>query len=430
MYCGKVAASRARGFLTQSYLKRVLVLVLCALSLNFACSAVELPGQTEGDLPEYDFHYKSGLYATIVGFLTVKDVEIKNQKTYKLKIDSFKKKVPVKGIIQRGNAPLVVVLLGVDGKADGALGKLWPAWYSEAGYHVLTFDSTFQSSFIEISGHGVTGNISAEAERVREMIAAFLKQTEVRGKVSKIGIVGMSYGGLEALVLGQMAKEGQLPFKVDAVQAYSPPIRLQKTGEMIDRWYSEDRWQFTLADLANKLAGHRPVDPDAELPFSDSIMRAAIAAVFRLGLVDVIVRNDKQYKLNVLPRGNNYDDTYVKRDYAALMGYSQFMNEVSYPYWKTKLNMNRPSDLTDPVELPTLLTKQPSFSEVIIAGDDPFNTVEDTEALMSNYSGSNLTVLPHGGHLGFVNEKWTRAKLLSLFKNQERAQTSTVEMRN
>src|SRR5207244_3067819 len=137
----------------------------------------------------------------------------KIQKKLSLKVDSFKKKFPVRAIFQRETAPLVVVLLGIDGRADGALGKLWPSWFAEAGCHVLTFDSTFLPSFIEYSGHGVTGNLIAESERVRDIISAFIEQSDAKGKISKIGIVGMSYGGIEALVLGSMAKEGKLPFK-------------------------------------------------------------------------------------------------------------------------------------------------------------------------------------------------------------------------
>ena len=35
----------------------------------------------------------------------------------------------------------------------------------------------------------------AESDRVAEIIQAFLGQPDVQGKVTKIGIVGMSYGG-------------------------------------------------------------------------------------------------------------------------------------------------------------------------------------------------------------------------------------------
>ncbi|HYG75853.1 MAG TPA: hypothetical protein VEK08_12690 [Planctomycetota bacterium] len=396
---------------------------LAFMTLSLAAATAEAkdtvkPAQNspDGDVPPYGFKYSNGLYATIAGFVSIKEPELKNQKKFSLKVPSFKKKLPVRAIIQNESAPLVVVLLGIDGRADGALGKLWPSWFSDAGYHVLTFDSTFLPSFTEISGHGVTGNLLVESERISEVIAAFLNLSEMKGKVSKLGIVGMSYGGIQSLVLGQMAKEGRLPFNVDGIQAYSPPVNIRRTGEVIDRWFSEDRWQYTLVELANKLSGHKPVGPDSTPPFDDSLMRAGIAAVFRLGLVDVIVRNDQIYKLGVLPKGNNFDSDYIKRDYAAIMGYTAFMTEMSYPYWQKKANMQQLSDLTSPVELGTLIEKQPPYSQVIITLDDPLNTADDLAAFQSRAAGRNVLFLPRGGHLGFVNDPWTKAKLMTLFK--------------
>ncbi|HYF51531.1 MAG TPA: alpha/beta fold hydrolase [Planctomycetota bacterium] len=383
-----------------------------------------LTGGESNDLPAYNFPYRNGLYATLAGYLSIKDIELKQQKSFKLKIDGFKTRVPVRAVIQPRPAPLVVVLLGVDGEAKGKLGKLWPSWLAESGCHVLTFDSTFLASFIEISGHGVTGNLVAETERVRDIISAFLNQAEIRGKVTKLGIAGMSYGGIQALLLGQMANEGKLPFKIDAIQSYCPPIRLQKTGELIDKWYREDRWQYTLVGLAEEITGHKPVGPNDPVPFDDSLMRAGIAAVFRLGLVDVIVRNDRAYKMNALPKGNNFDDEYVKRDYAATWGYGRFMRELSYEYWKDRMNYHDIADLTRPIQLENLLQKQPPYSETIIAEDDPFNEASDTSDIISKFRGNGLTVLPHGGHLGFVNDPWTKAKLLSLFKTTGSRQAS------
>jgi predicted alpha/beta-fold hydrolase len=418
-----------------SSLRRALLLALFALSTLIVSAAENAPTpkadltRADSDLPEFKFSYNNGLYATLVGFLSIKEVELKQQKNIKLKLDSFKKKVPVKAIIQSQPAPLVVVLLGVDGVADGKLGKLWPSWFAQAGYHVLTFDSTFLSSFIEISGHGVTGNLLAESERVRDIISGFLATGEMKNKVTRIGIVGMSYGGIQALVLGSMAAEGKLPFNVEAIQAYSPPIRMQKTGELIDKWYAEDRWQYTLVELAEKMSGHKPVSPDSAVPFDDSLMRAGIAAVFRLGLVDVIVRNDRVYKLQILPSGNNFDDEYVKRDNAATWGYTRFMNECSFPYWQRRMNYHQPSDLTDPIALQNLLPKQPAFSETIIAEDDPFNTPEDSAEVKSKFAGPRLTMLPHGGHLGFVNDPWTKAKLLTLFNKKETVKQAALEDR-
>src|SRR4029079_18255998 len=182
----------------------VAVLSLGSISAPAALAAGEnQPERVDDGLPAYNFPYKNGLYATIAGYLGIKDIELKNFRTYTLRIDGFRDKVTVRAILQNKPAPLVVVLLGIDGKADGKLGKIWPSWLDRAGYNVLSFDSTFLPSFIRVSGHGVTGNLVVEADRVSQIIGAFLKLGEVKGNVTSVGVAGMSYGGIEALLLGE-----------------------------------------------------------------------------------------------------------------------------------------------------------------------------------------------------------------------------------
>lgn len=381
----------------------------------------------ESELPPYEFGYTNPLYGTIAGFLGVKDKGLRTLKSYKLTVESFRKKFPVKANIQDQPAPLVVILLGLGGRAEGSIAKLWAGWFADAGYHVLTFDSTFTTSYIDFAGNGVSGNPIAEAEGIKNIIAAFLEQTEVHGRVTKIGIAGMSYGGLQTMILGKMANENQLPFKIDALQAYSVPINITKTMGVLDRWYSEDRWKYTLADLKYAFSGHEPVAPDHEVPFNDSLMRAAIAADFRLGLADLIIKNNDVYKLNVLPNGNSQDDEYVKRDFAESVSFTRFFSEISYPYWQRRLSLQNFAEYFGAVELNALMEKQPRCSQVILAEDDPFNTPEDMAAFKARWSGKQALILQHGGHLGFVGDRWTKAKLLTLFKTATQP-NSTVEV--
>src|SRR5438552_2032293 len=131
---------------------RANILWVACLSLAPAFSGSAADARLPSDLAHYDFPYSNGLYATIIGFVGLKDTEAKNQKSYKLKVQGFKQRVPVRAVVQGKPAPLVVVIPGLDGKADGKLGRLWPSWLAQAGWHVLTFDSTFLPSFVELSG--------------------------------------------------------------------------------------------------------------------------------------------------------------------------------------------------------------------------------------------------------------------------------------
>jgi len=375
--------------------------------------------KSDDGLPEYTFPYDNGLYATIAGYMSVKDVSVKHLEGYDLKVGSFEKKIPVKAVIQKHRAPLAVVLLGISGLADADFSKLWVSWYAKAGYHVLVFDSTFRPEFVNISGHGVSGNLWKESERVAEIIQSFTQMKEIRGKIDQIGVVGMSYGGTQALILGSLSREGKLPFEISAVQAYSPPIRFEKSAEIIDRWYNVERSKFTLTELKEKFAGHTPTRKEGKCPFTESEMRAAFSASFRLGLPDVIVRNDDYFKLNILPHGNEFDDQYVRRDAAEKWGYTRFAFDMAVPFWEERLGRDALNTLIHQTALPQLLQKQPPYSETIMADDDPLNDPDDLKLLKSHINSVRLTLLPRGGHLGYVAEPWTKAKLLSLFKSQD-----------
>ncbi|HEY3320763.1 MAG TPA: hypothetical protein VGP72_09895 [Planctomycetota bacterium] len=375
-----------------------------------------------GPMPPYQFRYRNALYGTLAGYFQTqnKDIKVANDNSIELNVPGFKKPMPVHVVPRHERAPLVVVLLGIDGRADSSFGRLWPSWLANAGCHVLWFDSTFAPSFISISGRGVTGNLRAESAAVADIIAAFLERNDFKEKVSGIGVVGMSYGGIEALVLGELAAAGKLPFKIDAIQSYCPPINLGSSGALIDRWYAEDRWNFTLVELARKFSGHKPAHSDKDIPFDDEMMRAAIALAFRMGLADVIIRNDQRFKLKLLPQGNQFDEQYVQRDFAETWGFQRFLTELAFPYWNKKGEYENVGDMLTRMSVPYLFARQPACTELIMADDDPLNVPDDLAALKALPEAKRILFLPNGGHLGFVANRWTKAKLLRFVEQIEK----------
>src|SRR5689334_23127591 len=94
-------------------------------------------------LPDYSFPYNNGLYATIAGVLKLKHVGVPGETTLHLSVNGFRQPMAVHAVLQDHEAPLVVVIPGINGKAVSDFTKLWPSWYAQAGYNVLYFDSTF-----------------------------------------------------------------------------------------------------------------------------------------------------------------------------------------------------------------------------------------------------------------------------------------------
>jgi predicted alpha/beta-fold hydrolase len=396
--------------LTFRTIASITLLMSCANAFAADEKPVTTAAQTPSTLPPYSFPYRDGLYASAAGYVAVKDVCFTCQKTELLDVEGFCGKFPVKAGIQSSAAPLVVILLGVGGRPEDDFNKLWAAWYFEAGYHVVTFDSTFLQEFNERSHLGVGGNVWVETDYVAKIVDAFVHQSSASGRITKIGVVGMSYGGVQSLMLGVR----KLPFEIAAIQAYSPPIRMDQSARIIDGWYAETYGKYTLVELL-KLQKIKPDPSNPESPISESMLKAAVSTSFRYALPALVAYSDSEYHLNKLPRGDEFTDKYVRLDYATKWSFSNFAYGMTYPYWQRKLGVANLEPLIHAADLPALIEKQPETTEVILAQDDPLNAPADMDGFKKFATGKRVTILPNGGHLGYVSEPWTRAKLLTLF---------------
>lgn len=381
-------------------------------------NAVSHDGEN-GELPPYDFQIHDGLYSTVTALRSFEEPKLPAEATLRLKnITGFKKDLKVRVLWQKKPAPLVVLLLGLATKSKAPLAQLWKANMHHAGCHVLTFDSVFLPSFNERAGHGVAGNVEVEAQIVGNVIATFLKHKKTKGRVTKLGIVGGSYGGTVSLHLSRLVKSGKMDIPLEAVLAFSPPVCMESSAKLLDKYHAEDRWRYTLMELGGDLLGHEPVKPGKPIPFTQSEMRAGIAAAFRLDLTHVIDRNDRHYDLKKLPKADMDDeDDQYRKDVAETWTFTRFMEEMSFPYWQKKGVANTPKELWALGRLEDILPECPDYVHVIITADDPLNEIDETDVLQSNAPEGMLTVLPNGGHLGYVHTKWAKARMKQLFND-------------
>ena len=217
---------------------------------------------------------------------------------------------------------------------------LWASWYFEKRISCAElFDSTFTQDF-NFRGAAIgdgSGNISVgDRNPCAYVIDAFLHQTPVEGRVTQIGVVGMSYGGIQALMLGTMAAEKKLPFEIAAIQAYSPPLKVEAAARIIDGWYAETLGKYTLEDLL-KLRKIKPDPSNPNSPVPEDKLKAAVSFAFREALPRLIVYSDMEYHLNKLPKGDDFTDKYVREDYATRWTFIKFAYGMSYDYWQKKL---------------------------------------------------------------------------------------------
>ncbi len=385
---------------------------LLAVDVPLASTGPVATGQ-EPRADAYDYTIDDGLYATVTSMQSFKKPDIKDERKIKLEhIDGFKKDIQVRALLQPEKAPLVVIFLGLASKSKDPLSRLWQAQLQEAGCHVLVFDSVFRPSFNERSCHGVAGNVQMEAWIAANVIRAFLDHPDVKGKVTKLGLLGASYGGILALNFAKLAKEGQLNVVPDRVLVFSPPVSMQCSATLLDKYYDEDRQRFGIFDLL-KLKGAEPVSGGKAVPFSASLMRAGIGYVFRDDLDDAIAcsRDLYSYKLPDPPK-----DDGKKSDEKSRHQFTRFIEQVVYPYWNKQGRVKTLQDLWDFGDLYKLLQGSPDNVHAVLTADDPLNDAMLLKYVQRDIPSSKLTVLPRGGHLGFIGCNWARDRVMQMFK--------------
>jgi len=370
----------------------------------------------ERKIPEYRHEYDDGLYSTIVAMLKWGAPEIKEQKTRKLKIDGFKKEIKVKEILQAKPAPLVIVLVGVDGKADTPLGRLFPYWLGDAGANVLSFDSTFRPTYMEACKEGVTGNMEAEAGQLVRIIAAYLKEKDLQGKFTHVGLVGYSLGGTQALIIARLAAQKKLPFELHGCLALSPLLRLKSSAAILDDMYATDRYKYTMIDMGKTFLTHEPVAPGVKIPFEPAFMRAGIGFLIREEFTEIVDRNDEAFKLKALPEVEKLQPGENRRSMAEVeWGFTKFMEKMSFPYWQKQGKIKSVDELWQAGDLVEIMKEQPAFTRAIICENDPFNSPEDLPEVKKTANPKNLVTVKTGGHLGYIGSAWCYAHLMKMF---------------
>ena len=368
---------------------------------------------TDG-LPKFKHPYDDGLYSTITAMYycgTPQEYMKANFRDEKISVPGFNKPVVVSVIKQSFPAPLVVVLMGGDGEVKGPFGELYPYWFGHAGFNVITFDNAFTPRYPDVCGRGVVGNFDADTDGAIAIVDAYIKQNDPKN-FTRVGVIGLSFGGSQALIMAAKSKQGVLPFNLAGALAMSPPVRLLGTAQIVDGFYKNDRFQTTMIELGKKFGSHVPVQEGQAIPFSQTMMRGAIGFVFRDQLGKVVDRNDRVYNLNMLPKSGGADD---RSTYCEATSLQRYIELFAGKYWVGKGAVANTREVWDMPNLDRLLPMLPDFAEIVLAENDPLSFPGEIAAIKARDGGQHITVLPKGGHLGFITSEWALVKAHHLF---------------
>lgn len=397
------------------------------------------------EVEDLDHSSKDGSYSTITGQFSFKKTG-SSLKKVKLKIPGLKEEPPVMASIKSSESPLVVILSGASGKAKEALANAWASWLENKGYNVLTFDSTFVPSMtlcVENEReaakqgrkpiYGMAGNLESEAGLAGSIVKSFIDSSQL--KPVKIGIVGLSYGGLQAALLCGKQQRGELPFKIDGARVFSPVLSMKETTQILDKNFSEE---WGLSDLYWEFYNVPAVNPMPQKYASEEgqrKMRVAISRSFFFDLKGVVDTNSYHFRDAVKDIFRDFDaatkallkergidilfdpnsDRMNRLEAAAHVSFNGYVSRFAEPYWRKR---GFSGDFFAAGEFGEVLAGAGDEVEVSLARNDPLNYPASLDRFLEGIKGSKkrINLLPWGGHGGYCNSDWARRNIEGIFE--------------
>jgi len=136
----------------------------------------------------------------------------------------------------------------------------------------------------------------------------------------------------------------------------------------------------------------------------DARARAGIGYVFHSELPLVVKKSDEMYHLGLLEKYERADDRRAKPQ---SWTFTQFIQDMSFPYWQQKGAVESIDQFWAMGELKNLLPTAGDNVFVYLSKDDPLNDPAEVAALQARFKPP-FNVLPGGGHLGYAKSEWTK----------------------
>jgi hypothetical protein len=209
-----------------------------------------------------------------------------------------------------------------------------------------------------------------------------------------------------ALNFDRLAKKGEIKIVPERVLAFSPPVNMQVAALNLDKYYAEYKEEYGLFDLL-KMNNHEPVEQGKPIPFKSGMMRAGIGYIFHADLKDAIECSKDCYNYSMPEE----DDKNKKN----LNAFTRFIEGVVYPYWEKQGTVRSIEELWQFGDLYRLMKNTSENVHVIITEDDPLNDPKLIDFLRRDVPKQKMTILPRGGHLGFLGSNWAKKRVQGLF---------------
>lgn len=334
---------------------------------------------------------------------------------------------------QRSRSPLVFLLPGLGAKNGDGPGNNLAQLLHGQGYHVVVLTSPFTSEFVALSSESLfVGQASLDARDIyREMIEIRANLSSRGVRVSRWGILGISYGALIGAHVGNLDSQQRL-FDFKKVLLVNPPVNLKYALGRLDYYYRhyEKLKGIQRADLFFKFNHYRNIVKKTgmgyfkfhgqmkKINFSEFEMRSLIGKVFRDILDEVVdisllMAGPPLLSMNFQEKQMNYND-YVTR---VIPSYYQKTQQGKSlwrgHYGNGRVDVNRMNQVNSLRGAKKFLSQSARIR--VFHTEDDFLISSDDLRFLKRTLKNKLTLFPVGGHLGYLWHEKARSLLVSEF---------------
>jgi ABC-type transporter lipoprotein component MlaA len=336
--------------------------------------------------------------------------------------------------LQPHRAPIVYIVPGFGSHRLDANVLAFAELVYRHGCSAVTISSSFHPEFMEeastsdmpsyppLGVHDIHVALTAIDHRLEQ---------DHPGRLGNRALLGYSMGGFQSLMLASQAVTNHEPLVHFArYVAIDPPVRLRYCVTNADNLYqSALAWPAAertadIDNLAHKLVAlvNHPPAPGTPLPLNATECRFLIGLSFRLTMRDLIWSSQFRHNQGILVQP--LKESRRTAAYDEIMQYSfwDYLQKFLLPY-----NAARGIDLMDPQTM-KLGTDLRSYSagleanhdiRVVANENDLFLAPPDLEWMRATVPSSQLTLFPHGGHLGNLAQPAVQQAILQALDGLE-----------
>lgn len=399
---------------------------------------------------EYKFPMKNPYVATIIGSSKIMTEGIPNEvpiKEYEILMERSKK-IPDnlwydKGFKfslskQKGQAPLIFVLSGTGSAYNSTRTKNFQKIFYNAGYHVLTVTSVFNSNFIlNVSNSRVPGVLIQDGLDLYNVMGDMLDKVKLEEnlEITDTYLMGYSMGATHSAVLSYLDSVGK-DFNFKRVYMVNPAINLYHSATVLDEMLSKNiKDKSEISKIVDEVmeAVKRNISPsDLQITeesiysifekqkLSDKEMGRLIGLAFNLTSIDLnyVVDQINGTQVYSKKKPKKFDSMFTYFEAINFANFSDYLNKLAYPYYLKilggDLKFNDMIKYGDLRIIRNYLEKETKI--VAVTNEDDFILAERDKQFIKDVFKEKSLIYPVGGHCGNMFYQTNVDKMLEFLK--------------